>query len=619
MAMKASLRVLAAILLWMVAMMIIMQGRVYVNFQLKFSSEGLSHAAISGLLPRSDQPAIDLMHDFAVSNSTWATIASNRERGPLQSHHGTKAEHEEPASQSPTSARDENWRSETETIRLLPTAKRSQQTTPTLETAHVVRVGHKVNFKGGASTHTYPPIAPGVPLVSFDNPPQNLSYVLALSFMEQLSAATQNFLQLAPLAVDWKAHLVEPVVINSQLFGIGSVYPKEMLTPLNNISPSTQHGITLSQIYDLDKINAILHSHVSHNVGVETFADFISTAPKGVTVMHFNRVHSAVNEFTLNQSEARAVEYIHTLKKDIIVCSNLQTARMWTRMIESRLNAALPNSNTERFRVREVLCLNPDKVFDSQELLMEVSLPATVVFTSWQGCALVNCSAKFKTNTNQTTNPSSFRASAVLTQAAFRHPVRVMSFHKLHNPSIRKTAEKYLEHIGIQPPFLAIHIRSERLLKDGAKLMNNSSYYKCCLQLVKELVSGIQESTVYQQTLVISDTNSPYGTSGCNRISKYCSESAVNLFASTLRSLNFIVTSYDPKALNTTENSGFVSLVEMHMLSMGERLILVGRGGFEAILEDLFLQTGTGHKRSHVHRVCMANKPRVNDVCVQHV
>ncbi len=194
-------------------------------------------------------------------------------------------------------------------------------------------------------------------------------------------------------------------------------------------------------------------------------------------------------------------------------------------------------------------------MFSSRELAKQVSFPATIIFTNWKGCGLGNCSIKNKSNANQTTNPSKFR-STILTEAAFRHPVSLASVHALHNPSIQETAVRYLEHIGMQPPYLAVHIRSERLLKDGAKIKNNTLYYKCCLQQLKELVAGIQEIHSYRHILVITDTGSQYGSVSCGSpLSILCSKDAVRLFATTLESLNFTVTSFDPKVLNTTENS----------------------------------------------------------------
>ena len=46
------------------------------------------------------------------------------------------------------------------------------------------------------------------------------SYVLALDHREQLSAATISMLQLASLAADWNAHLVEPFLLRSFLRGL---------------------------------------------------------------------------------------------------------------------------------------------------------------------------------------------------------------------------------------------------------------------------------------------------------------------------------------------------------------------------------------------------------------
>lgn len=540
------------------------------------------------------------------------TIQETAERRHVQSLNGNKAARISLA-QNGTKLDGPFHGEEPHSSHQLASAQRVEQTvtqhrTPLPEYVRVVK-SHKTSELNNVSEHSGI-ISPG----SFGSS-SNLSYLLALSFCEQLSSASQSMLRMAPLAVDWKAHMVEPVVLTSRLFGIEGVYPHQILTPLHSNPLHVQQSIQLSQVYDLAKLNAVLHSHISPTVTMATFEHFVTSAPKEIILLHFNKFYSI--DFSLNQNEFQAVNYVHTHKGDVIECTNLQTAKGWAQKIESRLNAFLSDFTSERFRVGKVLCLSNGKVFDSRQLLAHFSLPATIIFTTWQGCP-GNCSIGSKRTTGSQSLPSgTYRTAAVLTEASFLRPFHLESIHTLHSSHIRETAEKYLEFLGVRTPFLAVHIRSERLLKDGIRIMKNPFYYNCCLQQLKNIVHNLQDEHGYRQSLVISDTGSKYGTVGCGNFSKYCTEQSAMVIARTLEFLNFTVASYDPVAFNTTENSGFVSLVEMHMLSMGERLVLVGRGGFEAILENLFLQPGEGHRHHgrNVYRVCMGSTPSVTNPC----
>jgi len=108
-----------------------------------------------------------------------------------------------------------------------------------------------------------------------------------------------------------------------------------------------------------------------------------------------------------------------------------------------------------------------------------------------------------------------------------------------------------------------------------------------------------------QRRLLITDIGR-YGTDSCQNVD-YCSKNRIQQFFLILEErLGLTVNSYDPKVLNGTENSGYVSLVEMSMLAQGEKLVLVGHGGFEKNLQNKFLSLN--HKMEDVYRLCWNEK-----------
>ena len=166
----------------------------------------------------------------------------------------------------------------------------------------------------------------------------------------------------------------------------------------------------------------------------------------------------------------------------------------------------------------------------------------------------------------------------------------------LHHLNIQKVAQDYLSVCGIKQPFIGVHIRLERLLMKEVALKNNS-YIKYCLQNLEKILDRLKKQFGLHRRLLFTDMGK-YGTDSCSN--KRCSRRD-QLF-SMLDGLGLTVSSYDPKVLNGTENSGYVSLVEMNMMALGEKLVLVGGGGFEVTLQGRFLSLD--HRVEDVYRVC---------------
>ena len=416
----------------------------------------------------------------------------------------------------------------------------------------------------------------------------NSSYLLALSFEEQLSAASNSMLQLAPLAVDWNAQLVEPVVLRSHLYGIDGLFPAYFQN-------AGQASIKLSELYDMSKLNDILHSLVSPRVSMVPFEEFISAAPRRVTLLHFNTPGSAleVSEFYSLKS---------TFQRNgstVINCSHLKSALKLVHEVEGHLNTAL--GLKDKFIVEKVLCLDPTVVYRSLLLLENVTHPETIVFTAWLGCSLTNCSVHHKHNSELQKNPDKFRRTILTESAMRRGGFMLRQMHILYRSTIWEMAERYLHTINIRRPFMSIHIRTERLLRDGAG-MGDPLYYQYCLHQLENLIGSLSFNMSRYQILLITDIGSKYGTAGCGKYHKLCSVSRIKEVTSALESLNFTTTSYDPRLSNGTENSAYVSLVEMNMLSMGDKLILVGRGGFQTILKDKYLSLN--HTEEDLYHIC---------------
>ena len=414
----------------------------------------------------------------------------------------------------------------------------------------------------------------------------NSSYVLALTLGEQLSSATHSMFEMAPLAADWNAQLVEPVVLKSRIFGIEGIFPPDSKLYIG------QTSIKLSEIYDISEVGRILQTHVSPPVNMVPFEEFLATASRTVTILHFVRFGEGNMDFVLNRTESDLVRrhFITSNSTAPFDCTHMNGASHFAHTVETRLNKK-SRKVCPVFAVERVLCFEPTLVYRTDVMLQHMSHPGTIVFTQWHGCGIEFGSLHSEHSSEHHTNPITFR-QAVLSEASIKeYPIKFE--YRLHNPGITKVAEDYLETMSKRPPFLSIHIRIERLVKDALNLT-------CCLERLEQAVDKLSKIHNISETLLITDVGSEYGTMTCGR---RCEHNVhLQLFLAKLSSFNLTVSSYDPKLSNGIENSAYVSLVEMNMLSMGDKLILVGRGGFQTILKYKFLSLN--HTAKDVYHIC---------------
>ena len=430
------------------------------------------------------------------------------------------------------------------------------------------------------------------------------SYLLALGYSEQLNAATHSVLQLSALALDWKANLVEPTLVTSHIFGIKGVYP-----PFIDGDPLMTHQMRLFDVYDASKINQVLHLHISPHVSMRSFQTFLLHAPRNITLLHFNtRSRERTKRlFALSVEETEQITSSFRKANEAIVLEypflKMSISMEYVNKIENQLNWMTPNISNH-FRVVRILYLNPKAVYTSVDLSRHLVFPGTFIFTNWHGCGRSNCTIGTKDEIDlQIKKPKNahreFRYT-VLTKRSFSFSLK--REYLLHLPSIEKEAGTYLALINFTKfHFVSVHLRMERIIRRALADRERHYQFSCIVGLQKILnrIVPIGNKTSYKgshHVLLISDFSSKYGTDSCS--GRNCNKKEVIEFHSLLRHyVDFH--SYQPDTLN--RNSGFVSLVEMHMLALGKKLVLVGYGGFQSVLEQLFLSKG--HTKEDVYHI----------------
>ena len=394
--------------------------------------------------------------------------------------------------------------------------------------------------------------------------------------------------------------MVEPFVKKSFIFGLQNVLPPEFTI-------ADKNTIELFQIYDQEKVNKVFHEKISPQVTMFDFKHFIEDAPEDITLFHFGTRSSDQTQriFALNAQDTSKIEQQLSKSKDsVLQCHSMELndLQRLARDIEGEMNSERLKQtlkNDKSFKVNRILCLDPQKVYRSDKLGQYLPSATTIIFTNWKGCGLQKC----------TYNDEESDTSPPLWKDSFRYAIRTKTHanprlndqHILHHASVKNYAKRYLKHLGYTESFVSVHVRIERLLKLSIE-KNNPNFVQRCLKELLVIAHNLTYSgNKNTKTLLLTDVGSKYGTSTCRR-GKQCNTSHTRLIMSQLQELGLQHNWYDPSVFNSTENSGYVSLVEMHMLALGEQLLLVGFGGFQAIAKSLFLSYG--HSNNDVNHIC---------------
>ena len=446
-------------------------------------------------------------------------------------------------------------------------------------------------------------------LPTHSNHTHALSYMLALGYSEQLSAGISSVLQLSALAMDFEANLVEPTVVTSHLFGIEGVYPTYYRPPERN------RTVKLFGMFNQSKINHVLHAYMDTIVNMVTFDEFLINAPRNISIFHFNSNNLAKTNrlFTFPKNEVADLLAIFKrdpkmLMVDCLANTEYSGIRSLSKMVEKALNLKARGMPNDTFRVAEGFCLNHDHIYKSHELIRKIPIPRTIIFSNWGGCGLKDCAYGSKDLERE--------KEAMAAVPHIRHSVltqKALEFHSkslLHHERIHIVAKDYLKYLGFTPQdFISVHIRLERIVRYMLESKTSGTYKKCrdsALETVNKILHGSDTDSydrhyqTSQKVLVMSDNpGSKYGTDTCS--GRKCNLEEVNKLFNFFKE-SFSFQSFDPRVRGEVQNAGFVSLVEMHMLSMSKKLVLVGYGGFQAMLKDLFLSLG--HTESDVYHVC---------------
>jgi len=404
------------------------------------------------------------------------------------------------------------------------------------------------------------------------------NFLVVLNYYEQLTCATRNLLMVGYVAQNLDAKLVTPFLLHSRLYGI-----PDLIT--NAEIPG--EFLPLETVFDIGKLNETIHTN-SGSYLVD-FENFIRFAPREIAIVDQIRDFAIGRDVTLGNQYLRAIyKMMNRTKTKAFDCTNHVPGDHWfINRIHLMLRRYTRLFGAEEFKISEYICISTTVDITTTEIKYVIgSEPRTVVFTQYRGCAYRSCNEQStriigKSTRNRILYHSNFKAA-------------LPKIGSLYNSTIKQTALQYLDTLQIRNrPFISLHIRIEKLQR--VNLVFNKQT-ECCLHLLKSLILVFREQYV-DRIMMITDMGE-YGSDSCTDLDciKY-----IRKFQQSLTSMGLVSYNFIPEVTSNIRSSAFASLVEMHMLAMGDRLIVMGAGSFKY---GIITQFSTSNPSSKVYHIC---------------
>jgi len=353
---------------------------------------------------------------------------------------------------------------------------------------------------------------------------------IAFNYWEQLTAATNNFLDLTAVAAYGGRQVVVPFVKNSRLYGF-----------------ATNKGFeTLEMYYNVSALNRTLRFR-GHGtlISWKEFQDVCQGKLDVVVRFDYTKLR-------------KAIKYNQTTQP-FFPCNTSHT-----------------DTISVGIKVERTICMNVFAVKSDEKFENEVieRLPC-VGLDQWRGSNTKRSyRAQFKLSPNVTKRLHSDEA-AIFFNSKLLHVAR----------------DFITKNLG--PLFISVHIRAEKILKDGRHIESMATVRKCISSLTARVQSYNNVSTAPVPVFLASDF-ADFGSSslGANT-PREKSESLMNILAPLKPTV------FQPSTYNLTDR-GTVAIVEMNILVSGKRLFVVGGGTFQRWIVKQFLHNNNIDQRSQV-------------------
>ena len=444
----------------------------------------------------------------------------------------------------------------------------------------------------------------GVPRLESDklNPSRgDSSYLMALSYHEQLNTAIKyELFSLAPVAADWGLKLVEPFVVNSRIYGVKD---KRALPIVDR--DGLQTALPLTSLFDVTDL--LMNCS---NVQMVPFHVFSRNVFKRVILIYaWSRSHPP-REIIFDRSLYGALKSkFEAAGTDIADCTDVFHNHNKTKTLIEVMEASFKSAD-RRPKVDRVVCFNPDVLLYTSNFQSYFGTlqDTVVILLNWRGCFIFDCSiksynrwqktGKFLGPNGYSTHPNNDRYR-LITRSSLTNFKKCTKQPVPHPKEMIQTANKYLDMLNKSKPLIGIHLRTERMSVKG-------NVGNCHTNRLKTVVGYLLNQHAIQSPsehlLVVSDYTET-GSDSCNY--KKCGVLAEGILSFIYKEWNVRPTVFQPELTGSSANKGFVSLVEMTMLTNVDYLVLLGHGNFQEQLTNHFL--AKGNPSSSLYQIARIN------------
>ena len=420
---------------------------------------------------------------------------------------------------------------------------------------------------------------------------EEVPYIFALSYMEQLVNGIGNLFQLGHIGKELDARLVVPQVSASRLYG------------LSNFIPSGCAGFTnpLSDYIDID-----LLATRSCNISISPLEDFLKFSPRQIVLFHpvrgvdYKRVEHKIS------SDKYFMELLNpVVEKDLRDCLHVGACSCKDQLyniingIEGALNSLAHSRSLPNFTIRNAICFNGDKTISLNDLLQHRTVnesKVSYIFTHWTGN---RCSLSVEEGQNECVSTSRHGGGIHLLSSSKRtsHSCKDLKSRlatSIHT-HIEELSARFLRAQGITPHnhLITVHVRLEKL----------TSMATCCLQKMLSRVRQLKQTLPNSKVVLITDLG-PLGSHSCGEgHCRYLKALSMQIFSAN----NITPVYFDAVQYGVKNDSALASLVEMLAVAKGNEVILVGGGQFQAtLLQRILARVEVGHENStrHLYSIC---------------
>lgn len=402
-------------------------------------------------------------------------------------------------------------------------------------------------------------------------------YVIGLSYWEQINMAMRNMFQLVIVANDWGSRVVEPYTINSRLFGLKHLVITKDTAVVHNDVP-----LSLRELLDIDKLNAIICNH-----GLSQLApmqEFIERSSEEVIVVHF--IHHINNPNDLNIPDDIKTHLTTQFSNSPVVdCRSL--LQQYLQRISNVLQ--LETEGKRDHMITQYYCVDATKLISTNDLAKMIGIADmeefTVIVVDWHGYSkksMVYNSAHGPHINKRATLRASYNGPS-FTDVTLPHSQRVIN-----------ASEKYLLYAKITTPFIAIHIRSEKI---GHVQLTHKGFVLHCINNMLAITEELKKQHSISSVVICIDAGET-GSDSCAN----CRGGSETL--QILRNRGLDVTHFNPSVIGEIHDNGLIALVEMNILSHGDHLIVVGGGSYQNQTEQNFINYHSISYTTKIHHVC---------------